>query len=98
MNTTSIYSPFQELITAELVSKKTWNPDILKKKVKYVYALNKQSIPVDELQGEIAILAAFVEGFVQTLISNRLDWYMVTASVVTMYQQAIADSKPFELG
>ena len=96
MNTTSIYSPFQELITAELVSKKTWNPDILKKKVKYVYALNKQSIPVDELQGEIAILAAFVEGFVQTLISNRLDW-LVTASVVTMYQQAIADSKPFEL-
>ena len=91
------YSPFQEVILAELSSKKTWNSDILKKKVKWEYAKNKQSIPVNELQGEIAILAVFVEGFVAFLLKSNFQ-YVNAKSVVVMYEQAIADSKPFVLG
>lgn len=89
-------SPFQQAIVARLLTKKTWNIDVLKARVKWEYSLSKGLIPADELQGEIDILAAFVKEFGQSLIKNRLGWLPAT-NVVTMYQQAIADSKPFEL-
>ena len=91
------YTVFQQAILAKLSAHKTWNPSVLKQKVKWVYATDKHTIPAEDVAVEREILTSFVDGFVKTLVGNKLGW-LPAASVVLMYKQSVAATKPFELG
>lgn len=88
---------FQDLIIEHLNSKKTWNSSVLKERMRWKWAEHKSVIPQEEFQTEKTILGNFVLYFVDFIITKSNKEWMDASSVVIMYEQCIADTKPFEL-